>query len=284
MNSRLFSLFYGLKPVLPRKLQVKLRQFRAKRIFSRLDEPYLEGLDEGANPHGSSECSVLLTHDIESEEGLDLIEPLRKIEREYGVPSTWNFVLKKYRSPEHHIRMLLDEGCECGAHGLYHDGKLFSSRKIFFGRMEEIAELSRKYGLTGFRSPSLHRNESWMKDLPFLWDSSFPAWDPFQPQPGGCRKHYPYRLSRDTWELPVTLFQDFTLFHELRRDDISIWKTQATELAKRKSLINIIVHPDYVTPRILTHYRGFIQFCIEKISARITTPQCLCQRIDEMKI
>ncbi len=226
LNSSLLKLFYGLKPIIPRSIQLKMRQARAQKIFSTLHPPYLEGLDEEKEtltaPDGY-DCVVLLTHDVESEEGLKKIEMLREIEREFNVPSTWNFVLKKYGDPSKYIDKLRAEGCECGAHGLYHDGKLFKDYNTYKKRMDEIVSISEKLGLEGFRAPALHRNREWMQDMPFKWDSSFPAWDPFQPQPGGCRRYVPFKLNERTWEFPVTLWQDFTLFEELKLKSNKVW-------------------------------------------------------------
>ena len=284
MNAESFHLFYKMKPFIPRSIQLFLRQQRAKRIFSRLESPYV--LDQKNNstyfhPPDGYDCILLLTHDIETKKGLLLINPLRKIELSEGVVSTWNFVLKKYDFSEDIIPRLHDEGCECGAHGLIHDGKLFKDESTYFERMDDIAEIANRLKLKGFRSPALHRNIEWMKTLPFRWDSSFPAWDPFQPQTGGCEQYSPFKLNKRTWELPVTLFQDFTLFYELKEKSIGIWIAQATALAGRKMLINVIVHPDYTTEHILGQYRNFIQYCKEKLNPWITTPSALCDWLDK---
>jgi len=246
-------------------MQLALRTHRAKKIYKGMNSPYLLNTkDEAVLPIPAKyDCVLLLTHDIETEAGLDLIEPMRKIEREYSVPSAWNFVLDKYGSHPDLIKKLKGEGCECGAHGLTHDG-----------------ELSNNLGLTGFRSPALHRNTEWMQTLPFKWDSSFPAWDPFQPQPGGCKQYVPYKLNDTTWELPVTLFQDFTLFFELKEKSIDIWKAQTIALASNRMLINVIVHPDYMNEQTLPLYQEFVKHCKAELNPWITTPSELCDWLD----
>ncbi|MCD4707487.1 MAG: hypothetical protein K8S62_07090, partial [Candidatus Sabulitectum sp.] len=204
MNSKALALFYKIKPLMPRGLQLFLRGHRAQKIFGELKSPYLiDGINEKPIPVPDGyDCVVLLTHDVETHNGLAFIEPMRKIERLEGVVSTWNFVLDKYGTHPEIIRSLQDEGCECGAHGLTHDGKLFADEETYTKRMEHIIEIADKLKLTGFRSPALHRNAEWMKTIPFKWDSSFPAWDPFQPQPGGCKQYSPFKLNETTWELP----------------------------------------------------------------------------------
>lgn len=275
LNSNLLKLFYGLKPIIPRSVQLKIRQARARKIFSQMEPPYLIGLEEEEGkltPPEGYDCVVLLTHDVESAEGLKNIEALREIEREYDVPSTWNFVLKKYGDPSKYIDKLRAEGCECGAHGLYHDGKLFKDYNTYRRRMDEIVSISEKLGLEGFRSPALHRNKEWMQDLPFKWDSSFPAWDPFQPQPGGCRRYVPFKLNRKTWEFPVTVFQDFTIYTELRHSGSNIWRHQTEALAQKGYLINIITHPDYLVSEIAVMYNSCIEYLIYNGNMHITLP------------
>ena len=279
MNSSVLALFYRLKPFLPRSSQLFFRKLRAKKILKDLTFPYLhDNISKEILfpiPDGY-DCVVLLTHDVETHKGLSMIESLRKIEREEKVVSTWNFVLDKYGTHQDMVRRLHDEGCECGAHGLYHDGLLFKSHSIYEERMKKIVDISADLGIKGFRSPALHRNEEWMKSLPFKWDSSFPAWDPFQPQPGGCKRYSPYKLNEKTWELPVTLFQDFTLFFELKEQGIDIWNAQAKALADRRMLINIIVHPDYMNDATLSFYHDFIRYCKENLNPWIGTPSEFC--------
>jgi hypothetical protein len=278
LNAETLKLFYTLKPLLPRRVQLLLRQIRAKSIFKQTEPPYLVGLDnkDMLIPPDGYDCVVLLTHDVETADGLKKIELIREAEREYGVPSTWNFVLKKYGSPEKYISKLRKEGCECGAHGLYHDGKLFQDYDTYRSRMDQIVTISEQLGLEGFRSPALHRNAEWMLDLPFKWDSSFPAWDPFQPQPGGCKKYLPFPLNPHTLELPVTLFQDYTLFYELKQKVTDIWVAQSSTLAKQKQLININVHPDYINVRTLLLYKEILRHFINELNAYVANPSELC--------
>lgn len=242
-----------------------------------MEPPYLhssfaEQSTEGVTYPGNARCPVLLTHDVETAEGLSRIEDIRKIEREFGAVSTWNFVLDKYGDVSEYVKKLTDEGCECGAHGLYHDGLLFRDRNTYEERMKRIVDISSRLNLKGFRSPSLHRNRDWMQDMPFEWDSSFPAWDPFQPQPGGCERYEPFMLSENTIELPVTLWQDFTLFEELQQNSIDIWKKQIDCISHHGGLINVIVHPDYINHLNLRFYQDILQYCVGKLDNSITCP------------
>ncbi len=270
-------LFYLLKPAIPRSVQVMLRKKRAKRIFHSQHPPFIKQVpSEVASLHEAKQVSVLLTHDVEGEDGLRNIDRILSLENEYGVKSTWNFVLEKYKGTEAKIEALQKAGHECGAHGLFHDGRLFRSYDEFRRRMDRIVLISEKNGLVGFRSPSLLRNEAMMNEIGyFSWDSSFPAWDPFQPQPGGCEKYRPFMLNLNTVELPVTLWQDFTLFFELDETSPRIWLHQAEELAKLGALINIIVHPDYFNNAVSDAYSIFLKSFLERTDVRFTLPSVL---------
>lgn len=175
------------------------------------------------------------------------------------------------------ITELKDKGHEIGLHGVRHDGRLFSSEQVFRSRLQEMTTAAAYWGAQGFRSPSLLHREDFLKILPFRWDSSIPAWDPFQPQPGGSGRYLPYLLSETCVELPVTLWQDFTLFEELQQKDISIWKTQADAIYELGGLINLIVHPDYMDPDRLEMYGEFIDYLMSKEDLWFALPSMIVE-------
>lgn len=282
MNRVSLRVFYLLKPMLPRPLQIALRRHRARLIMRNIQGQTVAS-ELGALrpnpkrwPDGARSC-VLLTHDVETATGLDGIEPLRELEREHGLASTWNFVLGTYDGYKERVRELQGEGCECGAHGLYHDGKLFADHEKFRIRMQRIQELALELEMRGFRAPALHRDREMLSTIDFDWDSSFPAWDPFQPQPGGCMSYLPFWLSDRTLELPVTLWQDFTLFRELGLSSWEIWKDQLDAIHGAGGLVSIIVHPDYVDTRILGIYGSFLAYLDSLDDILVTTPSKIFQ-------
>ena len=100
-----------------------------------------------------------------------------------------------------------------------------------------------------------------------------PAWDPFQPKPGDCLTYVPFPLNAHCVELPVTLWQDFTLFEELEMKDIDVWRAQSDFIAGIGGLINVIVHPDYMlTEERLELYRALLDHLSRKTGLWITTP------------
>jgi hypothetical protein len=58
----------------------------------------------------------------------------------------------------------------------------------------------------------------------------------------------PYFIGRLV-ELPVTMTQDYSLFHILDNASLHLWEQQIELILGKHGLINVIVHPDYVTGR-----------------------------------
>jgi hypothetical protein len=66
------------------------------------------------------------------------------------------------------------------------------------------------------------------------------------PQRGGCCTVMPYFIG-DMVELPVTMTQDYSLFHILNDRSINLWKQQLDLVMAKHGLANFIIHPDYIT-------------------------------------
>ncbi|MGN6169812.1 MAG: hypothetical protein ACTHQQ_16820, partial [Solirubrobacteraceae bacterium] len=210
-------------------------------------------------PHNAAACAIV-THDVELLPGQQNIPALLRIEEDLGIVSCWNFVVRRYPVDTELIAQLRDAGHEIGVHGVYHDGREYASSEEFYRRLEVMESAARAWGAVGFRSPSLVYVRSLLETIPFMWDSSMPAWDPFQPKRGDCLSYLPFKLNDRCVELPVTLWQDFTLFEELRLQDIGIWRKQIDFIWEIGGLINVIVHPDYMrSEQRLRLYRALLE-------------------------
>jgi hypothetical protein len=266
----------------PRSLQLALRRRHARRrstggfpawpiedVLVRLQEEHFRAEMERRGSDripfinfwpSTHRFAFVLTHDVEGPAGLDNIEALLEIERSHGFVSAWYFVAEDYEIPAGTFELIRAEGGEVGVHGLTHGGTLFRSRASFEAQLPAIRRYMREWGAAGFRSPALHRNPAWMPELGCLYDSSFPDTDPFQPQPGGCCSILPFFLG-DLVELPITLVQDHTLFEILREDSTDAWTAKADWLIENHGLVNVLVHPDYMTtPRRLELYAELLAY------------------------
>jgi predicted glycosyltransferase len=251
------DLFYQIKPVIPRGLQIYLRRWLAaqKRRMSRAKWP----IDPGAAgaptdwpgwPEGKK-FALVLQHDVDSLKGLKKCSKLMDLELRMGFRSSFNFVPEDYPTPLRLIRSLKEAGFEVGVHGLKHDGKLFRSPTDFCTKVPRINRYLRKWGAVGFTSPSMLRNLNWIAELDIEHSCSTFDTDPFEPQSDGVGTIFPFRAANDTGtrtytELPYTLPQDHGLFVILNESDIGIWKRKLDWIAEKGGMAALNTHPDYM--------------------------------------
>lgn len=246
-----------LRPILPIGVRQKLQEkVNSKIIWKKnfIDDTLLSVLmrDRCSNEtitklkyKNDKKCVIVLTHDVEEQQGFDFIPQVIELEEKYGFKSSWNIVPYKYKIDDGRINFIKQNGHEIGIHGYNHDGKLYYSEKIFNERVPYINEAIKRYGAVGFRSPQVHRNLGWLQKLNIDYDASCFDYDPFQPFPGGTGSIWPFIAGKFV-ELPYTLPQDHTMFYVLQQKNISIWKNKADWVAKNRGVILLITHPDYL--------------------------------------
>ena len=250
-------LYYLIKPIIPRLVQIRLRRWIINKALPHMDSIW--PIDErcARTPEGwtgwpeNKKFALILTHDVESIKGVHKCRQLAQIEIAHGFRSSFNFVAKKYQTPVEIRQYLVDNGFEIGSHGCYHDGKKFKSRKIFLDRARIINEYLEKWDAVGFRSPSMHHNLEWIGDLNIEYDLSTFDTDPFEPQAGGVGTIFPFIVPRKDngspfVEMPYTLPQDFTPFVLMGEKTFDIWKRKLDWIAEKGGMALVNVHPDYM--------------------------------------
>jgi len=272
------SCFYLIKPLVPRAAQLALRRAIAQRKRRNCLDRWPINPAAGRQPAGwtgwpgGKEFAFILTHDVDTAKGRDNCLRLADLEESYGFRSSFNFVPERYKVSSGLRNELLKRGFEVGIHGLVHDGKLFSSRKIFEERAERINRYLREWECSGFRSPAMHHNLEWICELNVHYDASTFDTDPFEPQSDGVGTIFPFIVYRNSGqdsatagsrrqdfqlsamghelpfyvELPYTLPQDHCLFVVFREKDISTWKEKLDWIAGKGGMVLLNVHPDYV--------------------------------------
>ena len=252
--------YYNVKPFVPRGLRWALRRKRAAGIRERSAETWPINAAASATPDGwpgwpeGKRFALVLTHDVESAEGLGKVRPLVELEREFGLRSSFNFIPQGGYSVSDEMRAwLAGQNCEVGVHDLHHDGKLYHSRSGFREKAEQIKHHMRKWGAVGFRSGFMLRQLDWLHDLDAEYDASTFDTDPFEPQPDGCRTIFPFFVpDRDRAagsgyvELPYTLPQDSTLYLLLGERSPEIWLRKLDWIAEHGGLALVNIHPDYI--------------------------------------
>jgi glycosyltransferase involved in cell wall biosynthesis len=283
------KLYYALKPYLPWSLRMALRRVsaKAKRKSSRDVWPIKESA--GRPPAGWSgwpggkKFALVLTHDVESQRGLDKCRALAEFEKREGFRSSFNFIPEgPYEAPDDLRAELTKDGFEIGVHDLAHDGRLFGSHDAFKAKALRINHYLHKWHAKGFRSGFMLRNLDWIHRLDLRYDLSTFDTDPFEFQPNGVDTIFPFWIGTPNAspaahilgnpgvgvtafpfggyvELPYTLAQDSTLFLVLQETTPALWLEKLDWIAAKGGMALVNVHPDYINfsegPNHKTEYR-----------------------------
>ncbi len=269
--SRIFRVYYRLRPLIPVPMRRLLQRARKVEVTDRwcFPDDFVESLAQEIEraaagvpiihpwPDGCR-FGLVLTHDVETEAGFRSILKLAEIEEEFGLRSSWNIVPYKYKIDDGLLRDLTARSFEIGIHGYNHDGRLYWSRREFERRAGAINAALARYGAVGFRSPMVHRNLEWLQQLDIEYDASCFDVDPFQPMPGGVGTIWPFTAGKFV-ELPYTLPQDHTVLIALGEQDGRIWEAKRDFLIRHHGMVLLLTHPDYLcTQRHLDLYRRFL--------------------------
>jgi peptidoglycan/xylan/chitin deacetylase (PgdA/CDA1 family) len=251
------AIYYHLKPLIPRWLQIRLRRgiVLRKRLLCANTWP----IDKNAGAPPPKWCgwpdkkkfALVLTHDVDTARGQERCIPLVEMEEKLGFKSSFNFVSGEYEVSPRMRDDLSVRGFEVGVHGLTHFGNPFRSRKIFDWQAVQINRYLRDWQSVGFRCPSMFHNLAWLHDLNIEYDSSTFDTDPFEPQPEGMGTIFPLWVSgkesgKGYVELPYTLPQDFTLFVLMKERNIDIWKQKLDWIVEKGGMALLLTHPDYL--------------------------------------
>lgn len=281
------KIYYFLKPFISRRNQLFIRRkllFVQKDLYKNSWPINPGSKKEPANWIGwpdKKKFALILTHDVEWRAGHDKCAQLLKIEKELGFKSSFYFVPKRYKVDKELRDHIVSEGFEVGLHGLYHDGKLFQSKKIFMERAAKINEYLKEWNSVGFRSPAVHHNLDWIRELDVKYDLSTFDTDPFQPQADGVGTIFPFWVNGKNerpgyLEIPYTLDQDFTLFILMEEKSPEIWIRKLDWIVENGGMALVIIHPDYVNFENITtqeefpvkHYTDFLNYVKTKYEGK----------------
>lgn len=196
-------------------------------------------------PDGAPSATIV-THDVETAAGRDFCPDLMDLNDSFGIKSSFQIVPEeRYAVPRSLLDTIRTRGHEVNVQDLNHDGLLYREHGEFLRRAARINRYGREFGAAGFRAAILYRNPDWYPALAFAYDMSIPNVAHLDPQRGGCCTVFPYFIG-ELLELPVTLTQDYSLFHVLRQYSTELWRQQVSLIRTRHGLISVIIHPDYI--------------------------------------
>lgn len=267
-NSLVRNLYYSVRPVLPVAVRKHLQQMYLRgwdkvpfptwpvdRTVEKIIEQLFVFAMKSRNldrvpfiwfwPDGAPSCTIM-THDVETSSGANFCPQLMDLNDAFGIKASFQIVPEeRYPVPQVMLDNIRNRGFEVNVHDLNHDGRLFSERAEFLRRAERINRYAQQFSALGFRSAVLYRNVDWYDSLNFSYDMSIPNVGHLDPQRGGCCTVLPFFIGR-MLELPVTVTQDYSLFHILNDYSIRLWKQQISMIREKHGLISFIIHPDYI--------------------------------------
>jgi len=218
-------------------------------------------------PKGALSCTIV-THDVETTVGKDTCVDLMELDESFSIKSSFQVVPeKRYSLSQKFLAQIRDRGFELNVHDLNHDGHLFRDKTEFMRRAVLINQYARSFGAAGFRSAVMYRNIDWFHALDVTYDMSVPNVSHLDPQQGGCCTVMPFFIGNIV-ELPVTMTQDYTLFHILGQYSTDLWLEQSRRIRDKHGLLSVIVHPDYIqTHEEVRVYRDLLAHFAELRSA-----------------
>jgi hypothetical protein len=224
---------------------------------------------------------VLLTHDIDSGEGLEnLVRLFLPIEESAGARSA-NYVVPCAWPLDHGL--LADtkqRGHEVGIHGFDHSNvTAFASSRERLVRLTGGRELALRYGAQGYRAPSLLRSAALLRDIAayYRYDSSIPtSGGPFPVPNNGCATARPWRIGT-LWELPLTLPRDGSLcfLGHSAAEIAALWRSSAGLVARSGGIVCLLTHCEAGfsgNKPMLEAYRSFIEWIAADPRFRFTRP------------
>lgn len=253
----------------------------------------LTGRSINRKPLFAGKYVCILTHDVESAQGLKRALKLKKIEEKYDVRSAWYLPSNRYRIDTEAALELANNG-EVGAHDTKHDGKLAGIPKSklvarFTEARRTLSEIT-KQTIKGFRAPILQHNASILEalvDSGYFYDTSTPTWEPKHPytmKPHGVGTVFPLTIQGLT-EIPLTITQDHQMFNVLglnKDETLKIWEEMLAGIREIGGVAVFLVHPDYeLADGEMAVYEELVNSVKSDSRAKVTTPSVACEMIKE---
>lgn len=219
------------------------------------------------SPFANGPAPVILSHDIDTPQGLgNLLRLFLPAEEAVGARSS-NYVVPCAWPLDHGaLGEVVARGHELGIHGYNHGNRTpFSSAGIRRQRLEATRPLVERYGVQGYRAPSLLRTEVFLAELGriFRYDSSIPTTGGLFPIPNtGCASARPFQVA-GIWEIPISMPRDASMRFLMYSPEriLSLWTEVADRIARSGGVIMLLTHceDEYSGhPRMQEIYQKFL--------------------------
>ncbi|HKB09908.1 MAG TPA: hypothetical protein VKD69_04605 [Vicinamibacterales bacterium] len=236
-------------------------------------------------PRYGDRTPVLLTHDIDSAEGLrNLVDRFLPLEEAAGARSANYVVPCAWPVDATLVEEVGRRGHEIGVHGYDHGNRTpFADAAQRRARLDGARSFRERYCANGYRAPSLLRTRALLRDLAarYHYDSSIPtSGGPFPVPNNGCASARPFRLEGIV-ELPVTLPRDGSLrfLGYSPRQIVKLWTDCAEAIARSGGIVVLLTHCEARfsgNPAMLAAYTELLA-CLRADGSRFTfmTPRDL---------
>jgi peptidoglycan/xylan/chitin deacetylase (PgdA/CDA1 family) len=211
---------------------------------------------------------VLLTHDIDSPEGLqNLIDLFLPIEEAAGARSASYIVPCAWPLDEPLIAEAAARGHETGVHGYDHANRTpFAPEPERRKRLAAGRAFGDRFSAQGYRAPSLVRTHALLDGLAplYRYDSSIPtSGGPFPVANNGCASARPWLIRGGLWEIPLSMPRDGSLrfLGHSPRAIADLWLASADLIARSSGVVTLLTHCERGfsgNPAMLDAYRRFV--------------------------
>jgi peptidoglycan/xylan/chitin deacetylase (PgdA/CDA1 family) len=203
-------------------------------------------------------CSFvcLLTHDVDTKEGLKVAKNAKKLEEKYDLPSAWFLTSNMHSLNKETVQELGNNG-EVGSHDTKHDGKLcrlsLKDLTLRLGESKQKLEELTGNAVYGFRAPLLQHNRDILQGLKlngYSYDTSIPTWEARHPRTmdsHGIGTVFPIVVNGIT-EIPVSVMQDHQSLYVLGltpKEVISRWLFTMSVIKEIGGCCTFLSHPEY---------------------------------------
>jgi peptidoglycan/xylan/chitin deacetylase (PgdA/CDA1 family) len=234
-----------------------------------LSADLLSDLSSHRRPRPSGPAPVVLTHDIDSPEGLqNLVARFLPFEESAGASSTSYIVPCAWDVDEGLASAVTGRGHDIGVHGYDHSNLTpFATAEERLRRLDAALPFATRHRSVGYRAPSLLRTRALLRDLAgrYHYDSSIPTSGGLFPVPNnGCATARPFTI-QGIRELPLTMPRDGSLrFLGYSPDEIAtLWMECADLIAGSGGVVVLLTHCERRfsgDERMFDAYRRFIEY------------------------
>jgi SAM-dependent methyltransferase len=232
---------------------------------------------------------VLLTHDIDSAEGLRrLVKEFLPREEAVAARSTSYVVPCAWPLDRDLLNEAVGRGHALGVHGYDHRNRTpFLGDRARARRLDAARPFIERYRARGYRAPSLLRTRALLRDLAsrYEYDSSIPTSGGLFPAPNnGCATARPFVLE-GIIEIPVTLPRDGSLrfLGYSPAEILRVWIDCADAIARAGGVVVLLTHCEgrfSGNAPMLAVYGRFLEYIRDAPSRyEFQTPDALLPRI-----